>query len=84
VRAEVIRGDLLFYADARHRINHVTIYVGGGTVISHGSEPGPRKLDMDYRPTPKHCRCLVYPGSADSGLTLDRGNVLPGRENRDC
>jgi hypothetical protein len=49
-RAEILRGDLLFYANAAGVINHVTIYVGGGMVISHGSEPGPLKLEMDYRP----------------------------------
>lgn len=49
-RANVLRGDCLFYADAAGAINHVTIYVGGGMVISHGSEPGPSKLRMDYRP----------------------------------
>ena len=49
-RASVLRGDCLFYAGADGRINHVTIYVGGGMVISHGSEPGPVKVRMDYRP----------------------------------
>ncbi len=49
-RAELVRGDLLFYANAQRQINHVTIYIGGGMVISHGSEPGPLKLRMDYRP----------------------------------
>jgi hypothetical protein len=48
-RANVLRGDLLFYANANRQINHVTIYIGGGMVISHGSEPGPLKLRMDYR-----------------------------------
>jgi hypothetical protein len=59
-RADVMRGDLLFYADAQHRINHVTIYIGGSMVISHGSEPGPRKLAMDYRPIVQ-IRRYVYP-----------------------
>jgi NlpC/P60 family len=49
-RDDALRGDLLFYADPQRRINHVTIYIGGGMVISHGSEPGPLKLRMDYRP----------------------------------
>jgi hypothetical protein len=49
-RAEILRGDLVFYAGSDGRIGHVTIYVGGGMVISHGSEPGPRKLRIDYRP----------------------------------
>lgn len=49
-RAEVLRGDCVFYAGSDGRIGHVTIYVGGGMVISHGSEPGPRKLRIDYRP----------------------------------
>ncbi len=49
-RAEILRGDCVFYLKAGTReINHVAIYVGGGMVISHGSEPGPNKLAVDYR-----------------------------------
>jgi hypothetical protein len=59
-RADVLRGDLLFYANAQRRINHVTIYIGGGMVISHGSEPGPLKLRMDYRPIVE-IRRYIYP-----------------------
>lgn len=49
-RAEILRGDCVFYLKAGTReVNHVAIYVGGGMVISHGSEPGPNKLPMAYR-----------------------------------
>jgi hypothetical protein len=48
-RAEILRADLVFYGNDAGVINHVAIYIGGGMVISHGSEPGPRKLRMDYR-----------------------------------
>jgi hypothetical protein len=48
-RAEALRGDCVFYAKGGV-IKHVAIYIGGGMVISHGSEPGPNKLRMDYRP----------------------------------
>jgi NlpC/P60 family len=59
-RNRLMRGDLLFYANAQRVINHVTIYIGGGMVISHGSEPGPRKLNMDYRPVVE-IRRYIYP-----------------------
>jgi hypothetical protein len=50
-RGDALRGDCVFYCKAGTReINHVALYVGGGMVISHGSEPGPNKLRMDYRP----------------------------------
>jgi hypothetical protein len=50
-RGDALRGDCVFYCKAGTReINHVALYVGGGMVISHGSEPGPSKLRMDYRP----------------------------------
>lgn len=48
-RADILRGDMCFYATAAGEINHVAVYVGGGRVISHGGEPGPSKLDMGYR-----------------------------------
>jgi NlpC/P60 family protein len=50
-RASVLRADLLFYPRATDgRIDHVAIYIGDGMVITHGSEPGPSKRRMDYRP----------------------------------
>jgi hypothetical protein len=49
-RAEVLRGDCVFYLKQGTReVNHVALCVGGGMVISHGSEPGPLKLRIDYR-----------------------------------
>lgn len=41
-------GDLLLYGPAPI-YEHVAVYMGGGKVFSHGSEPGPYLLDMDYR-----------------------------------
>lgn len=43
-------GDLIFYGDQGGGIpEHVTIYIGGGMVFSHGSEGGPYILRLDYR-----------------------------------
>lgn len=41
--------DLVFYGDEGWRPAHVAIYVGGGKVISHGSEAGPFLLNVNYR-----------------------------------
>lgn len=40
--------DLVFYGSGPPW-NHVAMYVGAGRVISHGSEPGPYHLPIDYR-----------------------------------
>ncbi len=41
-------GDLVFYGHSHGAINHVTVYVGNGRVISHGQESGPELYPMDY------------------------------------
>lgn len=41
-------GDLVFYGGGSIP-SHVSIYVGNGRVVSHGSEPGPYLLAIDYR-----------------------------------
>ena len=41
-------GDLAFYGPSRSMINHVTIVVAPGRVISHGQESGPLSLPLDY------------------------------------
>ena len=47
---ELVPGDLVFYGSMRNgEPGHVAIYVGGGYVISFGSEPGPRKVSVYYR-----------------------------------
>ena len=43
-------GDLVLYGQPCAGTGHVAIYVGGGEVISHGSEGGPYRLRYDYRP----------------------------------
>jgi hypothetical protein len=43
-------GDLVFYRDSQGRIGHVTMYIGDGKCVSHGSDPGPMILRPDYRP----------------------------------
>lgn len=40
-------GDLIFYGGFPH--NHVTVYVGAGRCVSHGSEAGPFFLPYNYR-----------------------------------
>jgi cell wall-associated NlpC family hydrolase len=41
-------GDLAFYGTSRGNINHVTIVVAPGRVVSHGQESGPSLLAIDY------------------------------------
>ena len=42
-------GDLVFYGRG-WPYEHVAVSLGGRRVFSHGSEPGPYLLDIDYRP----------------------------------
>lgn len=42
-------GDGILYG-IRWPFEHVATYIGGGLVFSHGSEGGPYKLGVDYRP----------------------------------
>ncbi|MEA2244397.1 MAG: hypothetical protein QOD24_3953 [Solirubrobacteraceae bacterium] len=44
----ILPGDLVLYG-SRGRATHVAICIGGGLVISHGSEAGPFKLPLHYR-----------------------------------
>lgn len=41
-------GDLVFYGPG-WPWGHVAVYIGGGRVLSHGSEAGPYLLPVDYR-----------------------------------
>lgn len=41
-------GDCAFYGSPPN-FDHVTVYIGGGYVFSHGSEAGPFKLQPNYR-----------------------------------
>ena len=43
-------GDLVFYGGTPATPSHVAVYVGDRRVVSHGSEPGPHLLAVDYRP----------------------------------
>lgn len=45
---DILRGDLAIYGSGFPG-KHVAICIGGGMVISHGSEPGPFKLPLHYR-----------------------------------
>jgi cell wall-associated NlpC family hydrolase len=45
---ELQPGDLVFYGRGAPW-GHVAIYVGGGKVVSHGSEGGPYLLPVRYR-----------------------------------
>lgn len=47
--ASIRVGDLLLYG-APPAYEHVTVALGGGVCFSHGSEAGPFKLAIDYRP----------------------------------
>jgi hypothetical protein len=46
--AQLEPGDLVFYG-TRAVPSHVATYVGGGKVVSHGSEAGPLLVDRRYR-----------------------------------
>lgn len=49
-RTGLQRGDLVLYGrPGVHRTHHVAVYIGGGMVISFGSERGPFKLLVGYR-----------------------------------
>lgn len=45
----VMRADLALYGDPVGRTGHVAVCIGGGKVISFGSEAGPYLLDINYR-----------------------------------
>lgn len=47
--ANIMRGDLALYGDPFGGSGHVAVCVGGGMVISHGSESGPHFLPLHYR-----------------------------------
>jgi hypothetical protein len=43
------RCDVVYYGVKGTTGKHEALYVGGGMVISNGSEPGPFKLPIRYR-----------------------------------
>lgn len=45
----MIRGDAVIYGVPGTTGRHTALYIGGGLVISHGSEGGPYKLRWNYR-----------------------------------
>lgn len=50
VHSHMLPGDAVFYGDQGHGVpEHVAVYIGGGHVVSHGSEGGPYILNIDYR-----------------------------------
>lgn len=58
--ADLLPGDLIFYANSSGTINHVAIYIGGGRVV-HASNPktGITISKYNYR-TPKKCVRVLY------------------------
>lgn len=48
--ADLQLADAILYGQPGSTGAHTALYVGGGMVISHGSEPGPFFLPIDYRP----------------------------------
>jgi Putative peptidoglycan binding domain/CHAP domain len=42
-------GDLVFYGRSDAAISHVAVIVTASNVVSHGSDPGPNYLGIDYR-----------------------------------
>jgi cell wall-associated NlpC family hydrolase len=51
-------GDLILYGGGPNA-EHVAVYVGGGMVISHGSEGGPYKLPVNYRSDVRETRRYI-------------------------
>lgn len=45
----MVRGDAVLYGTPHTSGKHTALYIGGGLVISHGSEAGPFKLRWNYR-----------------------------------
>jgi hypothetical protein len=57
-RSSLLAGDLVIYGHGFPG-HHVAIYVGGGKVISHGSEAGPLLLPVGYRGDVMACRRYI-------------------------
>lgn len=51
--------DLVIYGQPGSNGEHVAVYVGGGKVISHGSEGGPYLLPWNYRPDVQSVRRYI-------------------------
>lgn len=51
-------GDLVLYGSG-YPYEHVAVALGGGKVFSHGSERGPFKLGIDYRPDRRMVRRFI-------------------------
>lgn len=58
-RSNVLRGDLALYGNPFGATGHVAICVGGGKVISFGSEAGPFLLPIDYRADVRQIRRYI-------------------------
>jgi hypothetical protein len=55
----VLRGDLALYGDPFGRTGHVAVCVGGGKVVSFGSEAGPFLLPIHYRADLREIRRFI-------------------------
>lgn len=57
--SNVLRADLALYGNPTGGSGHVAICIGGGKVISHGSEAGPFLLPIHYRSDLREIRRYV-------------------------
>src|ERR1044072_803501 len=77
--SNVLPGDLALYGSGPPG-KHVTICVGGGMVISHGSEEGPFKCKLRYREDLMEIR--RYISSAGTGQRPGGGEQHAGNAPR--
>lgn len=57
--SNILRGDCAHYGDPTGRSGHVALCIGGGKVVSFGSEAGPFLLPIRYRSDFKQVRRYV-------------------------
>lgn len=58
--SEMFAGDAVMYGTPGEVPFHTALYVGGGRVISDGSEAGPLLLPVDYRADVMSLRTFIY------------------------
>lgn len=75
--AQLRAGDLCFYGNPASVNSHVTVYVGLGKVVSHGSEEGPFVTDVKYRSDFTGC-VTYFADDKDVPATSGGGGGSPG------